>query len=242
MKINEVLLQTQDLSPMKSLVQIDGCFVTRALRFNRYLPKDEFKAEKNLKKEDMRCIITMCQASDDETLKGSISSESGEVLLGSRQGDVRIEAGRAEETLETGRKSSSRGLLGKTTSVHRYEHDISEAVGSNIDGRTVKVVSSSGDVLVKGSSVVGDEALTIYGKNDVSVVSDVNTHYQDELSMSKKSGLLGSGFGFTIGSKKEQIEQDRRQQSAVRSQVGSLSGNTAKGSIALMLYTVPNKT
>ena len=56
---------------MKSLVQIDGCFVTRALRFNRYLPKDEFKAKKSLKKEDMRCIITMCQASDDETLKGS---------------------------------------------------------------------------------------------------------------------------------------------------------------------------
>ena len=71
MKINEVLLQTQDLSPMKSLVQIDGCFVTRALRFNRYLPKDEFKAKKSLKKEDIRCIITMCQASDNETLKGS---------------------------------------------------------------------------------------------------------------------------------------------------------------------------
>ncbi|MEG9482403.1 hemagglutinin repeat-containing protein [Mannheimia sp. HC-2023] len=159
--------------------------------------------------------------------QSDISSESGEVLLGSRKGDVRIEAGRAEETLETGRKSTGRGLLSKTTSVHRYEHDISEAVGSNIDGRTVKVVSSSGDVVVKSSSVVGDEALTIYGKNDVSIVSDVNTHYQDELSMSKKSGLLGSGFGFTIGSKKEQVEQDRRQQSAARSQVGSLSGDTA---------------
>ncbi|MEG9475375.1 hemagglutinin repeat-containing protein [Mannheimia indoligenes] len=159
--------------------------------------------------------------------QSDISSESEEVLLGSRKGDVRIEAGRAEETLETGRKSTGRGLLSKTTSVHRYEHDISEAVGSNIDGRTVKVVSSSGDVVVKSSSVVGDEALTIYGKNDVSIVSDVNTHYQDELSMSKKSGLLGSGFGFTIGSKKEQVEQDRRQQSAARSQVGSLSGDTA---------------
>ncbi|MEG9498218.1 hemagglutinin repeat-containing protein [Mannheimia indoligenes] len=159
--------------------------------------------------------------------QSDISSESGEVLLGSRKGDVRIEAGRAEETLETGRKSTSRGLLSKTTSVHRYGHDISEAVGSNIDGRTVKVVSSSGDVLVKSSSVVGDEALTIYGKNDVSIVSDVNTHYRDEMSMSKKSGLLGSGFGFTIGSKKEQIEQDLRQQSAARSQVGSLNGNIA---------------
>ncbi|HHW7520702.1 TPA: hypothetical protein ACU18R_002464, partial [Mannheimia haemolytica] len=52
------------------------------------------------------------------------------------------------------------------------------------------------------------------------------THYQDEMSSTKKSGLMGSGFGFTIGSKKEQIEQDRTQQSATRSQVGSLSGDT----------------
>ncbi|HDL5699810.1 TPA: hemagglutinin repeat-containing protein [Mannheimia haemolytica] len=158
--------------------------------------------------------------------QSDISSESGEVLLGSRQGDVRIEAGRAEERLETARKSTSRGILSKTTSAYRYTHDISEAIGSNIDGRKVNVIAQSGDVLVKGSSVVGDEALAIYGKNNVSIVSDINTRYQDELSMSKKSGLMGSGFGFTIGSKKEQIEQDRTQQSAARSQVGSLSGNT----------------
>ncbi|OAQ15798.1 hypothetical protein F480_01550 [Bibersteinia trehalosi Y31] len=78
---------------------------------------------------------------------------------------------------------------------------------------------------MKGSSVVGDEALGVYG-NNVAIVSDVNTHYQDEMSSTKKSGLMGSGFGFTIGSKKEQIEQDRTQQSAARSQVGSLSGDT----------------
>ncbi|WP_162621153.1 hemagglutinin repeat-containing protein [Mannheimia varigena] len=174
-------------------------------------------------KGDIRAV-----SGNDVTVRQSdISSEDGEVLLGSRKGDVRIEAGRAEETLETGRKSTGRGLLSKTTSVHRYEHDISEAVGSNIDGRKVNVVSSSGDVLVKGSSVVGDEALAIYGKNNVSIVSDINTRYQDELSMSKKSGLMGSGFGFTIGSKKEQVEQDQMQQSAARSQVGSLSGDTA---------------
>ncbi|XTV75911.1 S-layer family protein [Bibersteinia trehalosi] len=108
--------------------------------------------------------------------QSDISSESGKVLLGSRQGDVRIEAGRAEERLETARKSTSRGMFSKTTSTYRYTHDISEAIGSNIDGRKVNVIAQSGDVLVKGSSVVGDEALGIYG-NNVSIVSDVNTHY-----------------------------------------------------------------
>ncbi|WP_346556663.1 S-layer family protein [Mannheimia haemolytica] len=39
--------------------------------------------------------------------QSDISSEAGKVLLGSRQGDVRIEAGRAEERLETARKSTS---------------------------------------------------------------------------------------------------------------------------------------
>ncbi|MFA9501111.1 hemagglutinin repeat-containing protein [Mannheimia sp. E30BD] len=173
-------------------------------------------------KGDIRAI----SGGDMVVRQSDISSESGEVLLGSRQGDVRIEAGRAEERLETARKSTSRGILSKTTSAYRYTHDISEAIGSNIDGRKVNVVSSSGDVLVKGSSVVGDEGLDIDAKNNVSIVSDINTRYQDELSMSKKSGLMGSGFGFTIGSKKEQVEQDQMQQSAARSQVGSLSGDT----------------
>ncbi|MEE3700132.1 hemagglutinin repeat-containing protein [Mannheimia haemolytica] len=127
--------------------------------------------------------------------------------------------------METARKSTSRGIFSKTTSTYHYTHDISEAIGSNIDGRKVNVIAQSGDVLVKGSSVVGDEALGVYG-NNVSIMSDVNTHCQDEMSSTKKSGLMGSGFGFTIGSKKEQIEQDRTQQSATRSQVGSLSGDT----------------
>ncbi|HDL1113893.1 TPA: hemagglutinin repeat-containing protein, partial [Mannheimia haemolytica] len=157
--------------------------------------------------------------------QSDISSEAGKVLLGSRQGDVRIEAGRAEERLETTRKSTSRGIFSKTTSTYRYTHDIREAIGSNIDGRNVNVIAQSGDVWVKGSSMVGDEALGVYG-NNVSIMSDVNTHYQDEMSSTKKSGFMGSGFGFTIGSKKEQIEQDHTQQSAARSQVGSLSGDT----------------
>ncbi|WP_324681468.1 two-partner secretion domain-containing protein [Bibersteinia trehalosi] len=172
-------------------------------------------------KGDIRAV----SGGDMVVRQSDISSESGEVLLGSRQGDVRIEAGRAEERLETARKSTSRGIFSKTTSTYRYTHDISEAIGSNIDGRNVNVIAQSGDVLVKGSSVVGDEALGVYG-NNVAIVSDVNTHYQDEMSSTKKSGLMGSGFGFTIGSKKEQIEQDRTQQSAARSQVGSLSGDT----------------
>ncbi|MFX0790881.1 IS1595 family transposase [Escherichia coli] len=71
MKINEVLLQTQDSSPMKSLVQMDGCFVTKALRFNRFLPKEEFKNKKIQKKEEMRCIIVASQKSDNKEIKGS---------------------------------------------------------------------------------------------------------------------------------------------------------------------------
>ena len=38
---------------------------------------------------------------------------------------------------------------------------------------------------------------------------------------------MGTGsIGFSVGKKKEQIEQDQTQQSAARSQVGSLSGDT----------------
>ncbi|MFW9280303.1 hypothetical protein, partial [Glaesserella parasuis] len=50
---------------------------------------------------------------------------------------------------------------------------------------------------------------------------------QEDYSKTTKSGLMGSGgIGFTIGSKKETTEQDRTQESAASSKVGSLKGNT----------------
>ncbi len=167
-------------------------------------------------------------ANHDVTLRqAEVGSETGKVLIGSKTGDIVVEAGQAEEQLATSMKSKSRGLFSKTTTVSRHFHDNSNAVASNVDGQAVSLIAQQGNISVKGSNVVAEQDLTLMAKENVSIISDVNTHYQEDYSKTTKSGLMGSGgIGFTIGNKKETTEQDRTQESAASSQVGSLKGNT----------------
>ncbi|MDO9865015.1 hemagglutinin repeat-containing protein [Glaesserella parasuis] len=167
-------------------------------------------------------------ANHDVTLRqAEVGSEAGKVLIGSKTGDIVVEAGRAEEQLATSVKSTSSGLLSKTTTVSRHFHETTNAVASHVDGQAVSLIAQQGNISVKGSNVVAEQDLTLAAKENVSIVSDVNTHYQEDYSKTTKSGLMGSGgIGFTIGSKKETTEQDRTQESAASSQVGSLKGNT----------------
>ncbi|MFW9277785.1 hypothetical protein, partial [Glaesserella parasuis] len=59
-------------------------------------------------------------ANHDVTLRQTeVSSEAGKVLIGSKTGDIVVEAGRAEEQLATSVKSTSSGFLSKTTTVSR---------------------------------------------------------------------------------------------------------------------------
>ncbi len=167
-------------------------------------------------------------ANNNVTLRQTdVSSEKGKVLVGSNAGDITIEAGRAEERLATSIKSASKGLLSKTTTVSRREYHTTDAVASNVDGQSVVLFSRQGNVTAKGSNVVAERDLSLAAKEKVSILSDVNTHYQANEVIRRKSGLMGSGgIGFTFGSRKETTEQDRTQQSAASSQVGSLTGNT----------------
>ncbi|PJG84588.1 hemagglutinin repeat-containing protein, partial [Conservatibacter flavescens] len=166
-------------------------------------------------------------ANNDVNLRqATVSSEDSSVLVGSLNGKINIEAGRTEEQLATGRTWTHRGTVSKTTDIHRYKHDIQHAEGSQIDGKNVAIIANKGDVNIKGSTVVGEEKTQIAGEN-VSILSDTHSQFRDEFKQTRKSGLMGSGgIGFTIGSKKERIEQDNRQESAAHSQVGSLTGDT----------------
>lgn len=156
----------------------------------------------------------------------TVSSANGDTFIGSK-GDVRIEAGEQAEQLASSSKSTSKGVFSKTTETRRYYHDTTEAVGSEIDGKNVTVYSKDGKVDIHGSAVVADDHLLIDGKQGVNITSATNTRYVEDETTKTKSGLMGSGgIGFTIGSKKEDINTDNRQKSAVASRVGSLSGNT----------------
>ena len=170
--------------------------------------------------------VTLVAKKDVRIRQSDIGSEKGNVLIGSQQGDIQVEAGREEEQLASASKSVSRGRFGlsKTTEIDRHEHDIAQSVSSNIDGKTVNLIAGQGTVTVQGSNVVGENGLTVQAKN-IDIKEAENKVYSEDFHSKKKSGVLGGGLGVTFGAQKQTLESDKTKFYAQGSQVGSLNGN-----------------
>ena len=171
--------------------------------------------------------VTLVAKKDVRIRQSDIGSEKGNVLIGSQQGDIQVEAGREEEQLASASKSVSRGRFGlsKTTEIDRHEHDIAQSVSSNIDGKTVNLIAGQGNVTVQGSNAVGENGLTVQAKN-IDIKEAENKVYSEDFHSKKKSGVLGGGLGVTFGAQKQTLESDKTKFYAQGSQVGSLNGNT----------------
>ncbi len=89
-------------------------------------------------------------------------------------------------------------------------------------------MQAGNNLLVKGSSVVGDNTVALGAGNNVDIVVATNTDSSWRFKETKKSGLMGTGgIGITIGSSKS--THDLREAGTTQSQsfstVGSTGGN-----------------
>ena len=171
----------------------------------------------------------------EETIlrQAEVTSANGKVMVASK-GDVRIEEGRDIEHLDTRNKQKSKGAFTSVTEEYKHKHNYDLSKGSEIDGKSVVIYSQDGNVTVQGSSVVGDDSLTVQAKN-IDIREAENRVYSDDYYSKKKSGMLGGGIGVTFGSQKQTTESDQTKLYAQGSQVGSLNGNTTM--IAENTYT-----
>ena len=171
----------------------------------------------------------------EETIlrQAEVTSANGKVMVASK-GDVRIEEGRDIEHLDTRNKQKSKGAFTSVTEEYKHKHNYDLSKGSEIDGKSVVIYSQDGNVTVQGSSVVGDDSLTVQAKN-IDIREAENRVYSDDYYSKKKSGMLGGGIGVTFGSQKQTTESDQTKLYAQGSQVGTLNGNTTM--IAENTYT-----
>uniref|UniRef100_UPI003872B8CA hemagglutinin repeat-containing protein n=1 Tax=Raoultella terrigena TaxID=577 RepID=UPI003872B8CA len=161
-----------------------------------------------------------------------VNSEAAQVTA---SGDIGVAAGR-DVNLTTATESdyhfreetkTKKGFLSKKTTHTIEEDSATREAGTLLSGDNV-TVQAGNNLLVQGSSVVGDNTVALGAGNNVDIVAATNTDSSWRFKETKKSGLMGTGgIGITVGSSKS--THDLREAGTTQSQsfstVGSTGGN-----------------
>ncbi|HFG6254851.1 TPA: hemagglutinin repeat-containing protein [Salmonella enterica subsp. diarizonae serovar 61:l,v:z35] len=164
-----------------------------------------------------------------------VNSEAAQVTA---SGDIGVAAGR-DVNLTTATESdyhykeetkTKKGFLSKKTTHTIGEDNATREAGTLLSGDNV-TIQAGNNLLVKGSSVVGDNTVALGAGNNVDIVAATNTDSSWRFKETKKSGLMGTGgIGITIGSSK--TTHDLREQGTTQSESFSTVGST-DGSVAI---------
>ncbi|MDX6048878.1 hemagglutinin repeat-containing protein [Scandinavium sp. V105_1] len=161
-----------------------------------------------------------------------VNSQAAQVTA---SGDIGVAAGR-DVNLTTATESdyhykeqtkTKKGFLSSKTTHTIEEDSATREAGTLLSGDNVQVQAGN-NLLVKGSSVVGDGTVALEAGNNVDIVAATNTDSSWRFKEEHKSGLMGSGgIGFTIGSSttKHSLREEGTTQSQSFSTVGSTGGS-----------------
>ena len=166
--------------------------------------------------------VNLHAGNDVNIRNGIVNSEHG-VTSVEAGNDVNITNGKSYSRDEYGLKYKEKSLLSRTTNIIRTDHEHTGVLSSTIGGDTINVKANR-NVSVTGSNILGTKAVSVSAGNDVRTDSGEETQRDDVYQYSKKSGLMGAGIGFTIGSKKVTDTTDGRYINQVASNIASSNG------------------
>ena len=166
--------------------------------------------------------VTLRAGNDVNIRNGIVNSEHG-VTSVEAGNDVTITNGKSYSRDEYGLKYKEKSLLSRTTNIIRTDHEHTGVLSSTIGGDTINVKANR-NVSVTGSNILGTKDVSVSAGNDVRTDSGEETQRDDVYQYSKKSGLMGAGIGFTIGSKKVTDTTDGRYKTQVASNIASSDG------------------
>ena len=155
----------------------------------------------------------------------TIHSEDGSSYLDANKG-ITLKEGRATSNLETAIKTTEKSLLSRKTTQDRYSQTSDEAIQSNIEGNTV-VMDAGRDIHLTATRGVSDSGTALTAGHDVTIDAAQNRYRESSSHNEKKSGIFGanSGIGFTIGSQKQSMDNQRNVVTHTGSTVGAIDGN-----------------
>ena len=194
--------------------------------------KDMTVNSDNYNRTDRRTELGTAILSDSNvTLRAGNDVNIRNVIVNSEHGltsveagnDVNITNGKSYSRDEYGLKYKEKSLLSRTTNIVRTDHEHTGVLSSTIGGDTINVKANR-NVSVTGSNILGTNDVSVSAGNDVRTDSGEETQRDDVYQYSKKSGLMGAGIGFTIGSKKVTDTTDGRYKTQVASNISSSDG------------------
>ena len=167
--------------------------------------------------------VNLHAGNDVNIRNGIVNSEHG-VTSVEAGNDVNITNGKSYSRDEYGLKYKEKSLLSRKTNIIRTDHEHTGVLSSTIGGDTINVKANR-NVSVTGSNILGTKDVSVSAGNDVRTDSGEETQRDDVYQYSKKSGLMGAGIGFTIGSKKVTDTTDGRYKNQVASNISSSDGS-----------------
>ena len=167
--------------------------------------------------------ISLISGNDLKVRNTTVASENG-AITAKAGNDVTIENGYNEAADDFGLKYKESGFLSHKTTAIKSHDERKTATGSMFSGDTVTIVSG-GNTNVTASNIVGTNDVSITSGKDTTITSAEEVEQHDYEKRVKKSGLLGGGLGFTIGSEKRNDQYADADVTQKGSTVGSIAGN-----------------
>ena len=166
--------------------------------------------------------LTMQSERDTSIKAADIRSEGMTAVKAGR--NLTVENGKEITDLEEHHRHKERSLLSSTTTTTHDEVHAMKAQKSIIEGNTVSIEGGK-DISLTGSAAASTKETTLSAGRNISINAAEETDKEIHKKQVKKSGLIGSGLGFTIGSEKKKDSYDTEETMQAGSTVGSVKGN-----------------
>ncbi|MFR8056943.1 MAG: hemagglutinin repeat-containing protein [Dialister invisus] len=166
--------------------------------------------------------LTMQSERDISIKAADIRSEGMTAVEAGR--NLTVENGKEITDLEEHHRHKERSLLSSTTTTTHDEVHAVKAQKSIIEGNTVSLQGGK-DISLTGSAVASTKETALSAGRNISIHAAEETNKEIHKKQVKKSGLIGSGLGFTIGSEKKKDSYDTEETTQRESTVGSVKGN-----------------
>ena len=166
--------------------------------------------------------LTMQSERDISIKAADIRSEGMTAVEAGR--NLTVENGKEITDLEEHHRHKERSLLSSTTTTTHDEVHAVQAQKSIIEGNTVSLQGGK-DISLTGSAAASTKETALSGGRNISIHAAEETNKEIHKKQVKKSGLIGGGLGFTIGSEKKKDSYDTEETMQVGSTVGSVKGS-----------------